>query len=160
MRRHHFYVSLQELSYALSLRSLDQQEKALEELRNRTGTLLAATSLVASFLGARAIDQAGVGRWGLVPLLSFIVSVVSSVYVLAPKGNIEFALRGSEVWEHFVSAGDDLPEAQRTLAYWIDQVHIHNQRVVDRLIVFFAGACFALVIEALFWALQLGGTLD
>jgi hypothetical protein len=49
-------VSLQELSYALSLRSLDQQEKALEELRNRTGTLLAATSLVASFLGARAID--------------------------------------------------------------------------------------------------------
>jgi hypothetical protein len=86
--------------------------------------LLAATSLVASFLGARAIDQSGVGGWGLVPLLSFILFVVSSVYVLAPKRKLEFALRASEVWErrrerrlppgradaddpHFAGAGDD-----------------------------------------------------
>jgi hypothetical protein len=109
-------VSLQALSYELSLRALDQQERALEELRNRTGTLLAASSLIASFLGARAIDRVGVDGAALIPLLSFVVSVLLSVYVLAPKRKLEFALRGSEVWEYFVSANDDLPEAQRTRA--------------------------------------------
>jgi hypothetical protein len=141
-------------------RALEElRERALEELRNRTGTLLAASYLVASFLGARAIDRSGIGGWGLVPLLSFVLSVLASVYVLAPKRRLEFALRGSEVWEHFVRADDELPEAQRTLAYWIDDAHAKNQPVIERLNICFAGACLALVVEALFWALQLGGTL-
>ena len=104
-------MNLQGLSYELSLRALGQQERGLEELRNRTGTLLAASSLVASFLGARAIDRVGVDGIALVPLLAFILSVLLSVYVLAPKANLEFALRGSEVWEYFVSEDDDLSEA-------------------------------------------------
>jgi len=68
-----------------------------------------------------------VGGIALVPLLAFILSVLLSVYVLAPKANLEFALRGSEVWEYFVSEDDDLSEAHRTLAYWIDDVHANNQ---------------------------------
>ncbi|TML12602.1 MAG: hypothetical protein E6G33_13275 [Actinobacteria bacterium] len=153
-------MNLQGLSYELSLRALGQQERGLEELRNRTGTLLAASSLVASFLGARAIDRVGVDGIALVPLLAFILSVLLSVYVLAPKANLEFALRGSEVWEYFVSEDDDLSEAHRTLAYWIDDVHANNQGLIDRLLICFSTACFALVVEAVLWALELGGTLD
>jgi hypothetical protein len=123
-------MNLQALSYELSLRALDQQERALEELRNRTGTLLAASALVASFLGARAIDRVGVDGLAVIPLLAFVASVLLSVYVLVPKSNLEFALRGSEVWEYFVSENEDLPEAQRTLAYWIDDVRESNQGLI------------------------------
>ena len=52
-------TALAQLSYELSLRSLSQQEAALNELRARTGTLVAAASIVASFLGGTAISKQG-----------------------------------------------------------------------------------------------------
>ena len=64
---------LHQLAYELSLRSLSQQESVLNELRERTGTLLAASSLVASFLGARAIGE-GLGWATVVALIAFAVS--------------------------------------------------------------------------------------
>jgi hypothetical protein len=42
---------LARLAYEASLRSLDKQEELLGELRSRTGLLLAASSVAASFLG-------------------------------------------------------------------------------------------------------------
>jgi hypothetical protein len=48
--------TLSELGYELALRGLDHQESTLDDLRTRTGTLLTATALVATFLGARALD--------------------------------------------------------------------------------------------------------
>lgn len=55
---------LAELAYTLSLRTLGQQEASLNELRDRTGTLLAAAALVASFLGATAIARIPETRTG------------------------------------------------------------------------------------------------
>jgi hypothetical protein len=76
---------LQRLAYELSLRALSQQEGVLNELRSRTGTLLAASSLVASFLGARAIGS-GDYRWLTVfALIAFAVSVLACLYVLLPS---------------------------------------------------------------------------
>lgn len=49
---------LAELSCEAAVRALDVQERAIEQLRQRTGTLLAASSLTASFLGAQAIQRA------------------------------------------------------------------------------------------------------
>ena len=45
---------LSELSYDAAVRALDLQERAVEQLRARTGTLLAASSLTASFLGVQS----------------------------------------------------------------------------------------------------------
>jgi hypothetical protein len=47
---------LSRLAYEASLRSLDKQEELLGELRSRTGLLLAASSLAASFLGRPALE--------------------------------------------------------------------------------------------------------
>jgi hypothetical protein len=51
--------ALAQLSYDAAVRSLDLQERAVEQLRARTATLLAASSLVASFFGAQTIQHAG-----------------------------------------------------------------------------------------------------
>jgi hypothetical protein len=53
---------LAELSYEAAVRALDLQERAIEQLRARTGTLLAASSLTASFLGAQAIQHGKLDR--------------------------------------------------------------------------------------------------
>jgi hypothetical protein len=55
---------LEELVYGLAQQALAEQDSTFDELRTRTGTLLAASSLVASFLGARAIDDTGFS-WAL-----------------------------------------------------------------------------------------------
>lgn len=62
---------LEQLAYEVSLRALQRQEEVVEELRSRTGTLLAASSLSASFLGARALDQSG-AAWPGIIALSFL----------------------------------------------------------------------------------------
>ena len=45
----------EELAYGESVRAIESQAGGLDELRTRTGVLLAAASIVASFLGAEAL---------------------------------------------------------------------------------------------------------
>jgi hypothetical protein len=51
-------ASLEQTAYEIAVRTLAQQENAVNELRARTGTLLTASSLVASFLGGLSRVQA------------------------------------------------------------------------------------------------------
>jgi hypothetical protein len=44
------------LAFEAAQRALDKQERLLEELRSRTGLLLAVASLAASFLGREAFS--------------------------------------------------------------------------------------------------------
>jgi hypothetical protein len=57
---------LAEIAYESAVRALGQQEAALNELRGRTGTLLAAEALTTSFLGAAGdrADALGSGPQG------------------------------------------------------------------------------------------------
>jgi len=50
---------LEELAFDLSMQALSRQEHSLEDLRTRAGTLLAASSVVSSFLGATALNRGG-----------------------------------------------------------------------------------------------------
>jgi len=87
---------LERLAFDLSLRALSQQEHVVEELRSRTGTLLAVSSVAASFLGARALDR-GMGWIAVCALVAFLVSVTSSLYILFPNRRLRFTLTGGVV---------------------------------------------------------------
>jgi hypothetical protein len=147
-------VTLEALAYDLALRSLDHQERTLEELRGRTGTLLTATALTTSFLGARALTDAD-HLLGTVGFVFAIVSIVVGVYVLAPKSVLEFAISGSAIYDHFSAEGADLPEAERKLAEWAQFAWESNQDVIDRLVVAFQAACAALVGAVVVWCVAL-----
>jgi hypothetical protein len=73
--------SVDELAYDLSIRALSQQGHLVDELRSRTGTLLAASSVVASLLGAPALEH-GVDALGLLAIAAFIASVIAALDVL------------------------------------------------------------------------------
>jgi hypothetical protein len=146
---------LADLAFELSLRTLGQQEAALDELRSRTGTLLTATALVTSFLGARALED-GDRKWlSISGLTASLISILLSVYILAPKSKLNFALHGAAIYEYFFRAGVDLQEAHRTLAYWNREAWETNQKVIYRLVAFFRIACGGLVASVLLWSLKL-----
>jgi hypothetical protein len=142
-------------SYDLSLRSLTQQESVLNELRARTGTLLAASSVVASFLGAQAAASPGTSWLTVLGLIAFAVTVFGGLYVLMPRGGLIFALRGSVLLQEEFGEPGGLPELHRRLTYWIEGFRDANQRIIDRLFLAFSAAALGVLAEVILWATQL-----
>jgi hypothetical protein len=144
------------LAYELSLRALGQQEASLNELRARTGTLIAAASVVTSFLGGTAIARTGIGMWSVLALVAFVASIGFSTAVLLPKKDLRFSVFGSVLFEQEVEEDVfDISETHRRLAYFLDAYHRDNDPKVDRLFSFYRTATAALLTEVGFWTLQL-----
>jgi hypothetical protein len=151
--------SLAQLSFEASLRSLDKQERLLDELRARTGLLLAASSLAISFVGRPVFQEADTVVLVL-GLLAFAISIAASVYVLVPKpAKFVFSLEGSAVYEQLFEFEDDLDEVYRRLTYDLDRFWEENDDVMARLLRWFQVAAAALAAEIILLLLSLSGTL-
>src|SRR5262245_4856780 len=148
--------ALAKLSYELSLRTLSQQEAALNELRARTGTLIAAASIVASFLGGTAIAKHGLDAWSVLALASFVGSTALAIWVLLPREHLIFSVHGSTLYEDELRADVlDIGETHMRLAYWLDGFHAQNAAKVSPLFTCYRWAIGLLLFEVLFWSLQL-----
>lgn len=151
--------SLAEIAYEASLRSLDKQEELLDEVRARTGLLLAASSLAASFLGRPALERAEPTIIALA-LLAFAISTGASIYILLPKTKrFIFSLQGSAVYEKLFEFSDDLPELYRRLAYDLDRFWDENDRTMTKLFRAFRFAALGLAIEVLLLLASVSGTV-
>lgn len=127
----------------------------MNELRARTGTLLAASALVASFLGGR-VAEAGGGTSTALALAAFVGSVLASVYVLLPKPSLIFALRGSVLFESEHDDPGGLPETHRRLAYWLEGYYDDNQVTVEKMFRLYRVATVAVLLQVLLWVSELG----
>jgi hypothetical protein len=76
--------SLEEIAYESSLRSLDRQEALVDELRARTGLLLAVSSVAAS-LGGRATLSSAPRIELILIAAAFVVSIGACLFILVPK---------------------------------------------------------------------------
>jgi hypothetical protein len=138
------------LAYEAAQRALDKQERLLEELRSRTGLLLAAASLAASFLGREAFAQDPKRGLALLAVLAFLLAVGASVYILMPKRNkFVFALVGAGLYEGLYAVRDDLAEVYRRLAYDLDRFWDDNDVELQKLFKAFRLAAGALSAEIL-----------
>jgi hypothetical protein len=148
--------ALAQLSYELSLRTLSQQESSLNDLRGRTATLIAAASLVASFLGSAALSRGGIDGWSVGALITFITSIALATWVLLPKEKLIFSVHGSALYEDEIRADVfEIAETHRRLAYWLDEYHAVNEPKLGRLFACYRWSTVALLSEVLFWSLQL-----
>jgi hypothetical protein len=153
--------ALAELSYDAGLRALDLQERGLEQLRARTGVLLAASSLTASFLGAQTIQhESGLNVLSGLALISLAASVLLCVYVLLPKQAFEFSLNAPQVYESLFELRDDEAEIRRRLAYWLEGFWQRNQDRIDELGRYFFGAAIALILQLAFWTFALASNIS
>jgi hypothetical protein len=151
--------NLEQLAYETSLRSLDKQESLLDELRARTGLLLAAASLAISFAGRPAFEGANTAVVVL-GLSAFALTMAASVYVLLPKTDkFVFSLEGSAVYEELYEFGDDMPEVYRRLAYDLDRFWEDNDAVITGLFRWFKVAAVGLAVEIVLLLTAISGTL-
>ena len=67
-------------------------------IRQRTGTLLAAHALVASFLGAAALRAHGLDRWGWIALAALVLGLAIAAVILAPW-KLRFAVDARDLYE-------------------------------------------------------------
>lgn len=152
---------LAELSYDAGVRALDLQERAVEQLRARTGILLAASSLTASFLGAQTIQhESGLSVLSGLALVSLAASVLLCVYVLLPKRVFEFSLNAPQVYETLFELRNDEEEVRRRLAYWLEEFWQRNQDRIDELGRYFFTAAVALILQLVFWTFALASNIS
>ena len=76
--------AFEEIVYEAGRDALADQEALVSGVRQRTGTLLAAHALVASFLGATTIREAGFSGWGWIAVGSLVAGLVAAAILLAP----------------------------------------------------------------------------
>jgi hypothetical protein len=148
-------TSISELTYELSLRSLTQQEAALNELRSRTGVLLAATAIAIALLGGRALEDGGRTVIDLAGGTLAILSFMLSVFVLAPKRDFAFVVDAGEVHDTFTREGVGLDDAHAALVYWNREAWEENQLVIDGLVRAFRWARVTLVSAVALWSIAL-----
>lgn len=145
-------ATVAQLAYELSLRARDQQEASLRELRARTGTLLAASSLTASFLGAPAL-AGGVTVPLVLALAAFVAAMVLCLVVVLPTPRLVFALDAIRA-DELLSPLDE-EAAYRKLARWTARCHYVNEPVIEQLLRRFELAAASVVGEVVLLALAL-----
>lgn len=152
--------ALTALSYDAAVRALDLQERAIEQLRARTGTLLAASSLTASFLGAQTIQHAsGISALAALALVALACSIGLCTYVLLPKSGFVFSLSAPGMYEQLYQHIDDDEEVSRQLIYWLEAFWKSNQNKIDDLGRYYFGAAVALMLQLVFWSWALADTI-
>ena len=150
---------LLDLSYDAAVRALDLQERAVEQLRSRAGTLLAASTLTASFLGAQAIRYTnGLGTLGGLALVSLAISIGLCVYVLLPKSGFVFGLSAPRMYEELYAKTPE--ESKRRLIYWLETYWQSNQTRIESLGRYYFVAALALILQLLFWSWALAARIS
>lgn len=137
------------------MRALRSQEESLTELRSRAGTLLAAASLAASFLGGQALARHGINVFAILALIAFAASIVLCVSVLLPKDDLVFSLDATATYRELYDNASEPLEVQRRLADTLQAFRAENQPALTDLFRRFRWASLALGVEVLAWALEL-----
>lgn len=140
--------------YEQARRSLDSQEARLDELRTRTGVLIAVGSVVAAFLAPQAASD-GLGLAGVVGIAAFLVASGIWFVVLWPYHRWTFENDVGDLFADFVETDPPLTldDIHRELAIHHD-THIRtNEAWLNSLYLVFQGGIVALIAEvALFMA--------
>lgn len=90
--------TLEEIAYEAGRVALADQEALVAGVRQRTGTLLAAHALVASFLGATAVRAEGLDAFGWVALGALVVGLFVGALLLAPW-RLTFAVDARDLYD-------------------------------------------------------------
>jgi hypothetical protein len=148
----------EEIVYRESVRAITEQEAALDGLRARTGTLLAAASLTTGFIGAQALGRHPTLAWdGWIAIAGFLGTAGFCLMILWPW-----------TWEFIVSARilieDHVQVPERNsrvslhlfLAATLEENWERNERKLGRLNWCFRGATLFLAADVLVWLLVLG----
>jgi hypothetical protein len=147
--------TLEDITYEAGRSALADQEGLVTGIRQRTGTLLAAHALVASFLGATAVRARGLHTLGWVALAALALGLVVAAILLAPW-ELRFAVHAPDLYDHLYDQA--LSEASAGTLGWLAAAGYGYQSLREdnafkvRCISWLSGALGALmVVQTLAW---------
>jgi hypothetical protein len=144
------------LAYEESVRALQTQSGALDDLRSRTGILLTALSLTATFLGARALNDSGLCTLNWIALALFAVSGCGCLAILLPWGNWHFVHNAKSILDQFVAKDASLDAMHTEMAEANQSRWSENADNLSRLQWAFRAAVVFLVLQVACWLISLG----
>jgi hypothetical protein len=147
------------LAYETSLRALEHQRHDVAEVRSRTGILIAAASLGASFLGTRALAHDPDVLPTVTALAALVTTLACGTIVLLPQPELRFSLRGPVLYAGLADTRG-LADHHRALTARLDTSWATNERLVRRLNAWFQTAAAALVVQIVGWTVAIVGTLS
>ena len=112
-------ASIEEFSYELTAGALAEQERALNVLRTRAGTIVAAASISGSFLGTK-VSHGSLDTWAILALIAFVLCLGSAIWLLLPH-SLVFAFRGEALLGMSDQEGvEDVAQAYRAAGIWVE----------------------------------------
>ena len=126
--------SIESIAYGESLRAIEQQYQALANLRARAGTVIAGASVVASFLGARALSAGGHQSEVVLSILALLGTLGFCGAILWPYP-FKFRLSARVILEDHATGPrpTDARRLQGYLALMYEAHHEQNERIISRL---------------------------
>jgi hypothetical protein len=146
-------VSIEELSYQLTIDALAEQERAVGGLRTRAGTVVVAASISGSFLGAKA-NHGTLDVWAVLALIAFVLCLASAIWILLPH-TLVFAFRGDALLAESDHRGvQEVTEAYRAAGIWIEPYLDSNRDRIAKLSTWFTISCALLAVEVILWTVS------
>jgi hypothetical protein len=146
---------LEDITYEAGRHALADQEALVSGIRQRTGTLLAAHALVASFLGATVIRAHGLDGFGWVALGALVLGLAAAAVLLAPW-RLGFSIDARELYDGLSQRA--FAEAGSEDLGWLVQAGFSYQAVCEvnegkvRLISWLSGALgLLMIVQTLAW---------
>jgi hypothetical protein len=152
------------IAFEAAKSGLERQDQALDNLRSRAATLLAAAAIVTSFLGAQALRDPrglkGVENWEWVAIGAFVALAAAVILILLPWRNWVFGMNAAILIRDYVDPDPPrtLEWTQRNLALHLRKHFKRNKRRIDRLYWAFRFGCLFLTLEVVAWIIDLAET--
>jgi len=151
--------TLEEVVFQAGRDALSDQDGIVSGLRQRTGTLLAAHALVASFLGATTVKAKGLHGFSWAALAALVLGLIISAALLS-NWKLRFALDAPDLYAELYDEAAAEAEAD-TLGWLVSAAYgYHNLRRANAKRVRIMGVLLtvlgvAMVLQTIFWLVAL-----
>jgi hypothetical protein len=151
--------TLEEIVFQTGRDALADQDSVVTGIRQRTGTLLAAHALVASFLGATTVKAKGLHGFSWAALVALVLGLVISAMLLS-NWKLRFAIDAPDFYAELYDEAAAEAEAD-TLGWLVSAAYgYHNLRRTNTKRVRIMGGLLTvlgvlMVLQTLFWLVAL-----
>jgi hypothetical protein len=147
--------TLEEITYDAGRDALVDQESVVAGIRQRTGTLLAAQALVASFLGGTAIKADGFHTLEWFAVAALVVGLIVAAVVLAPW-RLKFAVDAVDLYEELYPRAAAEAEAETlgwlaAAGFGYQELRVENAAKVRRMSALSAALGVLMVAQTVLW---------
>lgn len=152
-------LDLYRLAYDEARHRLDAQEKAVDEIRSRSGILIGAATIVTSFLGSRTPDAGSLSSVGWLAIGAFVVCVGLSLLCLRPRDDWWFYFGSRDLINDYIKNDplESLSATYEDLAKHLEDNHGKNAEKLKTLYSAFLWSAIALAVEVGLWLVDIAG---